>query len=291
MRMFGDTAYIKVRLSDENGLNGERAWAYARKVEGINFLQAYYGLLNQDGLNYQLILDNNTAYFSRETELILSEDGYNVDMEATRQLQLAKAMIQEIKSISRSKKAKVTYKESKKLLKLEALQPYTRTAIRTNQGITELRDAVEHGLNNQLVSVEGVRKGMDGYQTILYGDLPYLEKAEKLKAGEYHSVWAIETYALEEGVSQEPYSIEVYYVPEEVKEQFYSSQYIREGYAVGDNYYFNPNPLFDIDYAVKIGKLLRGKFTFDETFVKENPQVILLHNDEKEMAIEKGKQI
>lgn len=78
--------YIKVRLSDENGLNGETAWAYATRVSEHNFVSS----------NLRLNLDNDTAYFPVGTEIILQKDGYNVDMVATKELYEAKEIIKNI---------------------------------------------------------------------------------------------------------------------------------------------------------------------------------------------------
>ena len=48
--------FKKVRLTDENGLNGETAWAYGRRDDRTN-LYPY---------NLYLILNNDTAYFPNE---------------------------------------------------------------------------------------------------------------------------------------------------------------------------------------------------------------------------------
>ena len=85
--------FKKVRLTDENGLNGETAWAYGRRDDRSN-LYPY---------NLYLILNNDTAYFPNGTELILQEDGYNVDMVETKRLAEAKALIERYHSCEREK--------------------------------------------------------------------------------------------------------------------------------------------------------------------------------------------
>lgn len=84
--MMGLEKYAKVRLSDKNGENGETCWAYAERTNKNDFTAS----------NLRLILDSNSDYFEVGTELILKDDGFNVDMEATQELLEVKKLLTSI---------------------------------------------------------------------------------------------------------------------------------------------------------------------------------------------------
>lgn len=114
--------YKKVRLTDENGLNGETAWAYGRRETKHNY----------EPYNLSLILDNETAYFSVGTELILKEDQYNVDMEKTKELADAKAIIKRYHGWTREKDA--TSKVARQLIRKHNLSFFLGKTLETAQG-------------------------------------------------------------------------------------------------------------------------------------------------------------
>lgn len=114
--------FIKVRLTDEEGLNSETAWAYAKRESGHNYTPC----------NLYLILDNNTEYFGAGTELILQEDGYNVDMEATRELAKARAIID--KYHGWTAEDTMTAKVAKMCLKRQAYSQFVGETIEVKSG-------------------------------------------------------------------------------------------------------------------------------------------------------------
>ena len=114
--------YKKVRLADENNLNGETAWAYGVRINKFNY----------EPNNLRLILDNNTEYFPVGTELILAEDEYTVDMLATRELFEAKKIIDKYHSWTRV--ADATSKVTRKLIREKNLSHFIGRTIETKQG-------------------------------------------------------------------------------------------------------------------------------------------------------------
>lgn len=116
--------YIKVRLSDENGLNGETAWAYATRIDERSFIPS----------DLRLILDNNTAYFPVGTEIILQKDGYNVDMVATRELYEAREIIKKYHSPWYREDDK-TAKVVRNMLRKGLLKEFVGKKVKTKNGI------------------------------------------------------------------------------------------------------------------------------------------------------------
>lgn len=153
--------YTKVRLTDEDGLNAETAWAFGHCESKT--------MRTPD--NLYLILDNNTEYFPAGTELILSDDGYNVDMEATRALYMAHRIIEKYHGITRRDYWDATTRTAKRLIDKFNLTPFIGKKIEVSSGevvFTELKET-KHGLFL-------VGKNQTTGEEKLYNDLEWLAR-------------------------------------------------------------------------------------------------------------------
>lgn len=152
--------FIKVRLADKEGLNGERAWAYAIRKNVHDYTPS----------NLYLILDNNTEYFGAGTELILQEDGYNVDMEATRELAKARAIID--KYHGWTAEDTMTAKVAKMCLKRQAYSQFVGETIEVKSGKYLLESIYQD--DDLGVGLNGVH--LEDGTTKRFNDIEFLKK-------------------------------------------------------------------------------------------------------------------